>query len=168
MDDRGRGVSRVYGSKEHGRHASRPFPFPDEATDCRFEQTGGLWIVGAKTGVTRISKQHETLNLGAEALPSASEHFRARDGLTSDRALATLEDREGKMWVATAEGLDRFRVTTLEPTPLPATFGHYMVAGQPDGSNVIGTESDGLQKVWSGKDREGAGRHSEAHHLDHA
>jgi ligand-binding sensor domain-containing protein len=127
------------------------FPYPDNVTDCRFDQTGALWIMGAKTGVTRVPKPHDALNLSVKALSSATEHFGASNGLTSDRALATLEDREGNIWVATAEGLDRFRVTALEPAPLPATFGFYTVAGQPDGSIVIGTESDGLQKLIAGK-----------------
>ena len=32
-----------------------------------------------------------------------------KDGLSSDQVEALFEDREGTIWVATADGLDRFR-----------------------------------------------------------
>jgi signal transduction histidine kinase len=41
------------------------------------------------------------------------EHFSSKDGLTSDRVVAAIVDREGSIWVVTAKGLDQFRPGAL-------------------------------------------------------
>ena len=60
------------------------------------DSRNSLWIGTEGTGVYRI---HE----------GKADHFRNADGLSSDSIENFFEDREGNLWVATTEGLDRFR-----------------------------------------------------------
>jgi signal transduction histidine kinase/ligand-binding sensor domain-containing protein len=124
--------------------------YNDSPFDMLFDNTGALWVLGAKTGVTRIPRPVTALHLKSQTQPEL-EHFTARDGLTSDRAFAALKDREGNMWVATPDGLDRFRMSVFNPAPLPSTFGEYALVARPDGSLLVGTERDGLQALVRGK-----------------
>jgi signal transduction histidine kinase/ligand-binding sensor domain-containing protein len=55
-----------------------------------------LWVGTSNQGIYRIH--------GADV-----DHYRTTDGLSSDLVWKFYEDREGSIWVATAEGLDCFR-----------------------------------------------------------
>jgi ligand-binding sensor domain-containing protein len=63
--------------------------------------------------------QHNTLWIGTEgngiyrAHDGKVDHFRSVDGLSSDTIEAFLEDREGNLWVITADGVDCFRDTPV-------------------------------------------------------
>src|SRR5262249_31103430 len=68
-------------------------------------------------------------------------------GLSGDDAATMFQDREGTIWVATAEGLDRFRdfaVATIPRLPLPVT-----ALADHDGSLWIST-GDGLDHLDRG------------------
>ncbi|MGE6697305.1 sensor histidine kinase [Hyphomonas sp. NPDC076900] len=65
-------------------------------------------------------------------LPSdITDVFRRANGLTSDRSLPMLRDREGNIWVGTNAGLDRFRDAALVPVaavPSATAFGYSVTA----------------------------------------
>src|SRR5262249_38275889 len=69
------------------------------------DRDGGLWIGAQKQGLLHVHRGQTVV-------------FSRSDGLSSDNLFlnSLFEDREGNIWVATAEGLDRFRdvaVTTF-------------------------------------------------------
>jgi len=61
-----------------------------------FDSNKDLWIGTQGRGLYRISGQRV-------------EHYGSLDGLSSDAINKIFEDREGNIWVATQEGVDRFR-----------------------------------------------------------
>ena len=60
------------------------------------DRHGNLWSAPNHGGLTRIYGDRR-------------EEFRTTDGLSGDRVHTGFEDREGNLWFATSNGLDRFR-----------------------------------------------------------
>ena len=60
------------------------------------DRDGGLWIGTSDRGIVHMHQ-------------GKSDRFTRSDGLSSDHVSYSLEDREGNIWVATSNGLDRFR-----------------------------------------------------------
>jgi len=60
------------------------------------DRDGALWIGTTDKGLYRI-------------INGRVDHFGAEDGLSGDSVYCLYEDREGSIWVATTNGLDRFR-----------------------------------------------------------
>ncbi len=90
---------------------------------------GGLWIGTQDRGLIHVHQ-------------GRADVFASSDGLTGENIYALLEDREGNVWAATANGLDRFRdfavATFDESQGLPsAIVGSVLAAG--DGSVWLGT-----------------------------
>src|SRR5262249_33424268 len=81
---------------------SMAYPLPPSKKQFDFSsllrgRSGGLWL-GSSTGGGLVH-----LHRGI------TDVFGASDGLSADSIAALFEDREGTIWVATFEGLDRFR-----------------------------------------------------------
>ncbi|WP_380784807.1 two-component regulator propeller domain-containing protein [Sphingomonas sp. R86521] len=75
---------------------------------------GALWGSTYTDGLFRIATPgHATP--GNESI----QRFRTSDGLTSNQAVAILEDRENNVWAATENGLDQFRKADVEQVVLP-------------------------------------------------
>lgn len=69
------------------------------------DRDDGLWIATLGRGLLHLHR-------------GVTDSFTQRDGLSGDLVLGLFEDREGNVWVATRQGLDRFRdfaVPTLTP-----------------------------------------------------
>lgn len=62
----------------------------------RLDQHNALWIATNGTGIYRVYDGNV-------------DRFAAADGLSSDEVEDAFEDREGNLWLATAEGVDCFR-----------------------------------------------------------
>jgi len=60
------------------------------------DQEGGLWIATMGGGLVHLHQ-------------GRTDVFGSADGLSSDYVLGLFEDREGNIWAATKDGLDRFR-----------------------------------------------------------
>lgn len=60
------------------------------------DRNGALWLADARYGIFRI--------LGPQV-----ERFSTQDGLTSNMVDNFFEDREGNLWAATSQGVDRWR-----------------------------------------------------------
>lgn len=89
---------------------------------------GVLWIGTLDQGVYRIHGD-------------SVDHFRAADGLSSDSVYWFYEDREGSLWVSTAEGIDRFRDLRV------ATFSRREGLSVAEVDSVLASR-DG--KIWIG------------------
>jgi len=61
-----------------------------------FDGDGNLWVASSGKGIFRVHG-------------NVVEHFGRADGLSSDNAIRLFLDREGILWVATANGIDSFR-----------------------------------------------------------
>jgi signal transduction histidine kinase/ligand-binding sensor domain-containing protein len=102
------------------------------------DHDGGLWIGTSSGGV--LHQHHGRVDA-----------FTERDGLSGAHIAALLEDREGNVWVATQDGLDRFRDFTVatfsasQGLPPSSTWGLLKAT---DGSLWFGT-SEGLAR-WDG------------------
>jgi signal transduction histidine kinase/ligand-binding sensor domain-containing protein len=129
------GIRRIVAGDAEMEH-----PFPSSTlhgTRLLRDRHGGLW---AGTSTAGLVHMHDGL----------TDLFGRTDGLSGDYVTALFEDREGSIWVATMNGLDRFReaavVTYSENQGLSSGRVRSVLASA-DGSVWIGT-SDGLNR-WS-------------------
>lgn len=121
------------------------YPFPStppqlkQATLLR-DRDGGLWISSEDAGLMHVHQ-------------GRMDVFTASDGLSSNAVLGMFEDREGNIWVATSNGMDRFREYAI-PTigrkqGLSSPLVECVLAAQ-DGSVWLGT-ADGLNRWKNGQ-----------------
>jgi signal transduction histidine kinase/ligand-binding sensor domain-containing protein len=99
-----------------------------------FDRQGAIWATDAvHGGVYRSTKQINDASPGQQSF-NPPEAFDEASGLTSDKAVPLLEDREGNIWVGTNLGLNRFRAApfVLEShVPATSRIG-YSLAATPD------------------------------------
>ncbi len=101
-----------------------------QAVDFKFDRDGAMWIATSGEGLHRIRTPN-----------GAIETYRASDGLSSDVVEGLLEDREGNMWVVTANGLDRFRHSHMVSVPLPAEYRRLTLAPAENGDVWVGSQA---------------------------
>jgi signal transduction histidine kinase/ligand-binding sensor domain-containing protein len=77
-----------------------------------------LFFGGSLDGLARVEWPDRTMSPGG-AMGERMEHFSSKDGLTSDRVVMAIVDREGSIWVLTAKGLDQFRPSALTSIDTP-------------------------------------------------
>lgn len=121
-----------------------PSPATRSLRHFLFDRDDSIWGVSASAGIIRIARPHSLYHGGTPV----EESFTAKDGLSSDRALAVLEDREGNIWVGTSAGLDRFTPANIRPTssvPPYSPYG-YIVMALRDGT-VYAADSDSLYGI---------------------
>jgi signal transduction histidine kinase/ligand-binding sensor domain-containing protein len=71
---------------------------PGQSQSMLVDRSGSLWY-------ETLAGLHRT----SASAPRSVESFNSKDGLTADTISCFFEDREGNIWVATSDGLDRFR-----------------------------------------------------------
>ena len=76
-----------------------------------FDHEGALW--NATDGLRRIAHPEQP-TMGVVHPADIADHYTDTDGLTSRDVYAFLVDREGNVWVATTQGLDRFSEPSLK------------------------------------------------------
>lgn len=98
------------------------------------DRDGGLWF-STHRGLGRIAQP--------QALQTQAEYFSKAEGLTDPYVSDVFEDRQGSVWVATAGGLDQFRLSTfVPPTGLMQASFPAMLAGADGGLWFAGLDSD--------------------------
>lgn len=102
------------GKRAARRAGSFPALSPVRRVTIMFDHEGALWGSTYTGGLFRINAP------GRDPMAERSvRHLRREDGLTSNQAVAILEDREHNIWAATEIGLDRFRRADVEQAMLP-------------------------------------------------
>jgi signal transduction histidine kinase/ligand-binding sensor domain-containing protein len=131
-------LARLVGGKLETQH-----PYPDPARNVEGiiflqDRDGGVWIGTGGAGVVHLHQ-------------GRAEVFSQADGLSGDNVTSLFEDREGDVWVATVDGLDRFRnygvVTYAQHEGLGTVPGWGSVVAGRDGSIWMGT-NDSL-RMWN-------------------
>src|SRR5712671_112446 len=104
------------------------------------DRNGGLWIGTTDRGLLHVHQ-------------GRTDVFTQSDGLSGDYINKFFEDREGNIWVATVNGLDRFRdfaVPTISVRQGLSNAIVWSVLGAKDGSVWFGTP-DGLNRWNNGQ-----------------
>ncbi|WP_170207607.1 sensor histidine kinase [Luteibacter pinisoli] len=124
---------------EGDKATARPYVLPVSAGESVIDRRGHVWLATRGSGVRYYPA------LPTEPLPG--ETMDHDGGLTAAYTYATLEDREGNIWVGTQGGLDRFRQTPFTRLVIPN--GMHTVAVAPTGNGVwLGSEN--LPLTWLG------------------
>jgi signal transduction histidine kinase len=104
------------------------------------DRNGGLWIGTTDRGLLHVHQ-------------GRTDVFSRSDGLSGDYINKFFEDREGNVWVATVNGLDRFRdfaIPTISAKQGLSSAIVWSVLGARDGSVWLGTP-DGLNRWNNGQ-----------------
>jgi signal transduction histidine kinase/ligand-binding sensor domain-containing protein len=125
-------------------YAVSDVPQPFTPLNLLRTRDGALWIGTLERGLVRIASRTTTMT--------------RRDGLSSDHIFSSFQDREGNVWVGTAQGLDRFSELVATPIAVDQADPLTVLAAR-DGSAWIGT-LNGLNRfhgsdVTTYRDREG-------------
>ena len=144
-DDGGILIAKRTGITKLRNGKSEPYPLPAGVPFQPYklfrERDGGLWI-GAlvDSGLLHL---HE----------GRADLFNRTDGLSGPSVLSFFEDREGNIWVATEDGLDKFRdfaIPTFSVQQGLSSEGVFSILAARDGSIWLGT-SDGLNRWDKGQ-----------------
>jgi ligand-binding sensor domain-containing protein len=132
------GITRIIGGEEathvHWRTQTTP------TTALFLDRDGGRWIGTLERGLLHVHQGH-------------IDTFALSDGLSGDWVTAIYEDLEGDVWVATVDGLDRFRnvgVATLSAKQGLSTNLVSSVLAATDGTVWVGTY-EGLNRWADGQ-----------------
>ncbi len=104
------------------------------------DRNGGIWIGTSDSGLVHVHRGRADL-------------FTQSDGLSGDHISSFFEDREGDIWVATTNGLDRFRdfaIPTISVKQGLSNDGVLSVLAATDGSIWLGT-LDGFNRWKDGR-----------------
>ena len=130
------GITKLRNGKAEAYPLPNGLPFPPHR--LLRDRNGGLWIGALRdSGLLHI---HE----------GRTDRFTQAEGLSSESVNSLFEDREGNIWVATAEGLDRFRdfaIPTFSDQQGFSSRGLFSILAARDGSLWLGA-SNGLNR-WN-------------------
>jgi PAS domain S-box-containing protein len=93
-----------------------------------FDHSGSFWMTSDISGVFRVPHPELLREQPISKASHALQTFASKDGLSADNCNPILEDREGNIWVATRDGLDQFRDTTLVPVAMPTSIFQTAIA----------------------------------------
>ena len=132
-------VARFSGGKLQTAYS---YPVPAQQSFARTrlrDRDGGLWVGTTDHGLIHLHQ-------------GRTDAFEQADGLSGDTVTALFEDREGDVWVATSNGLDRFRDFAVAPYSanegLPTLGGSVLAAR--DGSIWV-SSFEGLSRWTQGQ-----------------
>ncbi|MDR0181958.1 sensor histidine kinase [Lysobacter arvi] len=154
-----------------GRHGTRVVAMPGTAAApvkvagggfghfafMRIDPNGVLWATDRRGGgVVRVSRLERFPPGHVLRAQDVDALMRKRDGLTSDRAIPVLRDREGNVWVGTNLGVHRFRFNNVQVVQDERLTQHttYAVAFSPQlgllassGSRLYRVRASGIEQV---------------------
>jgi signal transduction histidine kinase/streptogramin lyase len=110
-----------------GAGAARPDTFAPSGSRAagQFGADGTLWLLNCPQTVCRVPNAVQRQD---GRWPAAAERVADPLQVSGQDASSILEDREGDIWVATENGLDRFRRNRFLKSGLPGAGGRYSLA----------------------------------------
>jgi len=124
---------------------TEPYPLPGtaqfQAQKLLRDRDGGLWIGTHYRGLLHVHQ-------------GRTDVFGQSDGLSGNDVSSLFEDREGNIWVATLDGLDRFRGLAVTTFSVKQGLSNAVVASvlaSRDGSVWLGTGGGGLNRWNNGQ-----------------
>lgn len=120
--------------------AGRPATFSaaESRAGGQFGADGALWLPKCPRTVCRVPNAAQRTETRWPVRPAITERVTAPSQVSGQDAVAVLEDREGDIWVATENGLDRFRRNRFLTTGLPGNGARYSLAT--DGDSVLAAD----------------------------
>ncbi len=109
-----------------------------------FDHEGAMWVTTIGDGLRRVPFPDRLRGQTISRFGDNAEIFTEKDGLSADYSSAVLEDREGNIWVGSANGLDRFRESSLVPVRFPPGYQDFGLAAGDD------------DEIWTGSSNQGA------------
>ncbi|MCS0633278.1 histidine kinase [Telluria mixta] len=115
--------------------AGRPDTYaPAEGrTGGHFGADGTLWLLACPQTMCRVPNAGARKEARWSAGPAIAERIAGPAQVSGVDAAAILEDREGDIWIATENGLDRFRHNRFLKSGLPGSGLRYSLATDTDG-----------------------------------
>ena len=108
------------------------------------DREGSFWAsLVPGDGVRRISRPEKLPGRTTDSTSTVLQKFTRQDGLTSNAVEDVLEDHEGNIWIATSEGLDRFRRKNVFEGPFPTKTTYFNPFLVTDRKGIIWEGSDG-------------------------
>jgi signal transduction histidine kinase/ligand-binding sensor domain-containing protein len=117
------------------------------SSDILFDHDGGLWIATLGDGVRRIPVPDQVTDPKDARPHEVTQLFGQHEGLSAGFVYDLLEDREGNLWMGTANGLDRFRENRVISVTLPEQHHYFALAPAVGGGIVVGSASKDLLGV---------------------
>ncbi|HEY8562540.1 MAG TPA: two-component regulator propeller domain-containing protein [Pyrinomonadaceae bacterium] len=98
-----------------------------------FDREGALWITTIGDGMRRVPYTDRLRGQSIAQFGNEAEIFTEKEGLSGNYIYTIFEDREGNIWIGTANGLDRFRESDIVPVRLPPGDMHFGLAANEGG-----------------------------------
>lgn len=98
------------------------------------DPSGALWVTREdREGITRVHWSDQKVAAANE------EHYAKPEGLSGEFGRVYFMDREGNIWVATDQGLDRFSVSKFTPVVFSARTADLTLAADQSGGLWVGS-----------------------------
>ena len=120
--------------------AERPATFSSAESRAggQFGADGTLWLPKCPQAVCRVPNAAQRTETRWPVRPAITERVAEPSQVSGQDTVTMLEDREGDIWVATENGLDRFRRNRFLTTGLPGNGVRYSLAT--DGDSVLAAD----------------------------
>lgn len=112
-----------------------------------FDRDGSLWIASLGEGIRRVASPGEHRRKVITRSGKETEIFTRKDGLGSDVVSMVFEDREGNVWAATSDSLERFRESPLVFFQLPDSLQSYALSPSTGGEIWVGGLNGGVAQT---------------------
>jgi signal transduction histidine kinase len=99
----------------------------------QFDRDGNLWALRCPHGVCRVARAGDLAGAPLDAARQAGERLDQHWQLSALTTNSILEDREGNIWIATKNGLDRFRENKLQPARIAGPADSFSTAADTEG-----------------------------------
>ncbi|HEX5342539.1 MAG TPA: triple tyrosine motif-containing protein [Duganella sp.] len=100
----------------------------------QFDRDGNLWTRNCPELLCVVAHAGRHADRPLVIAGAGVDRAEQRMQMTSSATNAILEDMEGNIWVATQNGLDRFRENALIPVRLPQASGNFSMGGDSEGN----------------------------------